>query len=431
MLIGVIADDFTGASDIAATLSKGLANEGGLRTMQYLGIPQQSASEDIEAGVIALKSRSLPASQAVELSLTACEWFLRQGCQQIVFKYCSTFDSTDEGNIGPVLDALAAKLNAKRVIVCPAFPAMGRTLYQGNLFVEDRPLNESGMEHHPVTPMKDADVRRILMRQAKTQVDHIGWQQVTKGSDHVRTLLHSEFTDDSKLTVVDAISEHDLVIIGIAAAELPLISGGSGIAMALPHNCIKSGKAKGGLQSNPPVYGATAILVGSCSGATRGQIAEHQKHHAVLALDIEEIMCGRLGADDVVKFIRENQDSYPLVYSSGDPASVRQAQNQYGQKNISHRLDQLFGDAARKLVYGEGIQRLVVGGGETSGAVVSALDLGSLQVGQEIDPGVPALYHRGKAPLGLALKSGNFGRSDFFVHALNFLNTENQTVSGQ
>lgn len=423
MLIGVIADDFTGASDIAVTLAKGLPGEGGLRTTQYLGVPQQPARDDVEAGVVALKSRSLPVQQAVEQSLAACEWLLAQGCQQIVFKYCSTFDSTDQGNIGPVLDALADRLQAEQVIVCPAFPAMGRTVYQGNLFVNDRPLNESGMEHHPVTPMKDADIRRLLSRQATTAVTHIGWQKVVQGRDALRALLTAP-SDARQLVVIDAISDHDLTLIGTAAAGLPLISGGSGIARALPHNFIAAGQARGGQRDNPVTHGATAILVGSCSGATRGQIEEHQKQHAVLALDIQAVMAGHITADDVVQFIRQHQDACPLVYSSGDPAAVKQAQLQFGQHTISQRLDSLFGDAARRLVYEEGIQRLVVGGGETSGAVVSALRLGSLQVGAEIDPGVPALFHRGEAPLSLALKSGNFGRRDFFSHALAVLSGE-------
>ncbi|ERK09073.1 hypothetical protein L579_1440 [Pantoea sp. AS-PWVM4] len=421
MLIGVIADDFTGASDIAVTLSQGLPGEGGLRTTQYLGVPQQPAHAEVEAGVIALKSRSLPASEAVAQSLAACEWLLAQGCSQIVFKYCSTFDSTDEGNIGPVLDALTARLQAKRVIVCPAFPAMGRTLYQGNLFVHDRPLNESGMEHHPLTPMKDADIRRLLARQSHTPVSHIRWQQVVEGSEGLRERLETQGNDSAQLVVVDALSDHDLTIIGIAAAGLKLISGGSGIARALPHNFIKAGQAQGHRSNNPAVSGATAILVGSCSGATRGQIEEHQKHHAVLALDITDVMNERVSADDVVKFILAHQQECPLVYSSGDPDSVQQAQQQFGQHNISRQLDKLFGDAARKLVYEAGIKRLVVGGGETSGAVVSALNLGSLQVGEEIDPGVPALFAQPEAPLALALKSGNFGRRDFFAHALKVL----------
>lgn len=421
MLIGVIADDFTGASDIAVTLSKGLEGEGGLRTTQYLGVPHQPAEEPVEAGVIALKSRSLPAQEAVQQSLAACEWLLQQGCTQIVFKYCSTFDSTDAGNIGPVLDALAQRLAARNVIVCPAFPAMGRTLYQGNLFVHDRPLNESGMEHHPVTPMKDADIRRLLARQAKTRVSHISWQQVVQGSDALREILQARADEEPQLVVVDAISDHDLTLIGIAAAGEKLISGGSGIALALPHNFISAGKAQGNNSEFPAIKGSSAILVGSCSGATRGQIEEHQKQHAVLAIEIEDVMAERIDADDLVDFILTHQDRCPLIYSSGDPATVKQAQQQFGQHNISQRLDRLFGDTARKLVLEAGIQRLVVGGGETSGAVVSALNLGSLQVGSEIDPGVPALFAQGERPLALALKSGNFGRRDFFSHALNVL----------
>lgn len=421
MLTGVIADDFTGASDIAVTLSKGLPGEGGLRTTQYLGVPAQPAAAEVEAGVIALKTRSLPASEAVTQSLAACEWLLAQGCRQIVFKYCSTFDSTDAGNIGPVLDALTARLQAKRVIVCPAFPAMGRTLYQGHLFVHDRPLNESGMEHHPLTPMKDADIRRLLARQAQTPVTHLPWQQVVQGGAALQAALSGAADQRSELVVVDAISEHDLTLIGIAAADLPLISGGSGIAMALPHNFIKSGQAKGGQRHTPEVEGLSAILVGSCSGATRGQIEAHRQQHAVLALDINDVMHDRIGADDVVRFILAQQAHAPLVYSSGDPESVSVAQREFGQHSISQRLDRLFGTVARQLVYENGVQRLVVGGGETSGAVVSALRLDSLQIGQEIDPGVPALFASHGEPLALALKSGNFGRKDFFAHALAVL----------
>ncbi|MDE1189243.1 MAG: four-carbon acid sugar kinase family protein [Pantoea sp.] len=418
MLIGVIADDFTGASDIAVTFTKGLPGEGGLRTTQYLGLQQQPASPDVEVGVVALKSRSLPAAEAVQQSLAACNWLLDQGCEQIVFKYCSTFDSTDEGNIGPVLDALAARLDAPRVIVCPAFPAMGRTLYQGHLFVRDRLLNESGMEHHPLTPMTDADIRRVLARQAKTPVGFISWQQVVQGSEAIRQALHN---GDPALLVTDAITDHDLTLIGIAAAGSRLVSGGSGIATALPHNFIQAGKAQGGQTEPPSLPGPGAILVGSCSGATLGQIAEHQRHWAVLPIALDAVMAGSVGPDDLVAFISANLDKYPLVYSSGDPDTIKSAQQRYGQHAISAALDQLFGETAKKLVHATGIQRLVVGGGETSGAVVSALNLGQLRVGAEIDPGVPALFSGGEKPLALALKSGNFGRVSFFQHALDRL----------
>ncbi len=423
MLIGVIADDFTGASDIAVTLSKGLEGEGGLRTTQYLGIPSLPADDAVEAGVVALKSRSIPAAQAVEQSLAACEWLLAQGCEQIVFKYCSTFDSTAEGNIGPVTDALAQRLGAQRVVMCPAFPAMGRTLYQGHLFVHDKPLNESGMEHHPLTPMKDADLRRVLQRQSRNAVGHVAWQKVNQGSDALRQAIDSIGGDARILLLVDAINEQDLRTLGEACEGLPLITGGSGIALALAHNFIVRGRANGHRAAVGAVSGPEAILVGSCSGATRGQIDEHQKRHPVLMIEVKDVLTGVTNADRLVKFIQENQGRAPLVYSSGTPESVKQIQQEYGREKVAAALDKLFGETAKKLV-ANGTRRIVVGGGETSGAVVSALNLGALIIGEEIDTGVPAMVSAGSDPVALALKSGNFGGRDFFARAVNTLRGE-------
>ncbi|MBM7344793.1 3-oxo-tetronate kinase [Pantoea coffeiphila] len=420
MLIGVIADDFTGASDIAVTLSKGLEGEGGLRTTQYLGVPSVQADASVEAGVIALKSRSLPVDEAVAQSLAACRWLQEQGCEQIIFKYCSTFDSTEEGNIGPVTDALAVHLEAQSVVMCPAFPAMGRTLYQGHLFVHDRPLNESGMQHHPLTPMTDADLRRVLARQSQNRVGHIGWQTVSAGSGAVQAALAAQAEEGRVLVIVDAISNDDLTTIGSACRGAALVTGGSGIARALPHNFIADGRAKGQRAGVPQVSGAEAILVGSCSGATRGQIAEHEKQHPVLMIDVKEVLSGATGPQQLVDFIQAHQGQAPLVYSSGDPETVRQLQQQYGREKIAEALDTLFGQTARQLV-AEGVRRLVVGGGETSGAVVSALDLDALTIGQEIDTGVPAMVSGGERPIALALKSGNFGGRDFFARALKTL----------
>jgi len=420
MLIGVIADDFTGASDIAVTLSKGLTGEGGLRTTQYLGTPSQPAEPEVEAGVIALKSRSIPASQAVEQSLAACEWLLAQGCRQIVFKYCSTFDSTDEGNIGPVTDALAERLKADRVVMCPAFPAMGRTLYQGHLFVHGKPLNESGMEHHPLTPMKDADLRRVLHKQTRHRVAHIGWQKVAQGVEALRQALETPEPHETTLVLVDALDERDLQTIGEACAGLPLLTGGSGIALALPRNFIAKGLARGHRASVDGVEGPEAILVGSCSGATRGQIDEHQKRHPVLMIEVKDVLSGVTGPDELVAFIQAHQGEAPLVYSSGTPESVKKIQQEYGREKVAAALDTLFGETAQKLV-AAGTRRIVVGGGETSGAVVSALNLGALTIGEEIDTGVPAMVSHGSQPLALALKSGNFGGKDFFARAIDTL----------
>lgn len=430
MLIGVIADDFTGASDIAVTLASGLPGEGGLHTVQYPGVPDSAAERHVEAGVIALKSRSLPADEAVTQSLAACEWLLAQGCQQIVFKYCSTFDSTDKGNIGPVLDALRQRLAAKRVVVCPAFPAMGRTVYQGHLFVWDKLLNQSGMEHHPVTPMKDADIRRVLQRQSTTPVAHLPWKLVNKGSAVINDQLTQLTETGPQLVVVDALHDEDLIQLGIAVADDRLISGGSAIALALAHNQIRAGRAAGNPQKLAPVAGPAAILVGSCSGATRGQIAEHQKRWAVKAVDIDAVMEDKITPQQLAEFVFAHQENLPLVYSSGTPDVVAEIQQRYGQQRVSAKLDRLFGDTAQLLVQ-QGVRRLVVGGGETSGAVVSALQPTSLQVGQEIDPGVPALLAGGEAPVALALKSGNFGRQDFFAHALAVLAGESAADVGR
>ena len=229
MLLGCIGDDFTGSSDLANTLVKG-----GMATTQYCGVPSEPAAEDVEAGVVALKTRSIPAAEAVAQSLAALEWLKEQGCRQFLFKYCSTFDSTPDGNIGPVADALAEALGASKVIVCPAFPATGRTVYQGHLFVGDRLLSESGMEHHPLTPMTDPNIRRWLALQSKNSVGHVGHSDVRSGAEAIRAALADLDAEGSKLIVVDAVAEADLHAIGAAAAELPLITGGSGIALGLP-----------------------------------------------------------------------------------------------------------------------------------------------------------------------------------------------------
>ena len=420
MLIGVIADDFTGASDIAITLLKGIPGEGGLNTSLYLGIPSQKAATNVEAGVIALKSRSIPAHEAVKQSVAACRWLLSQGCSQIVFKYCSTFDSTSEGNIGPVAEALAELLEEKAVPVCPAFPSMGRTVYQGHLFVWDRLLNESGMEHHPLTPMRDADIRRVLGSQSTQKPGHINLQTVHKGDASLRHAMQQSASNGDTLTIIDAVSDDDLITIGKACSNIRLLTGGSGIAMGLPHNFIANGKAIGAVIDVPPVDGPEAILVGSCSGTTLNQISVHAKSHPVMMVDVDDVMSERLTSQNLVDFIVNNQGKAPLIYTSGDKDDVARAQQKYGRENVSAKLESLFGVTAKLLVEC-GIRRLIVGGGETSGAIVSALELGELIVGAEIDTGVPALTSQGEQPLALALKSGNFGSPDFFAKAASVL----------
>lgn len=416
-LLGVIADDFTGASDIANTLAKGVAPEGGLKTVQYLGLPKVDAAPDVEACVVALKSRSIPAEEACAQSLQALDWLLRQGCRQIIFKYCSTFDSTPNGNIGPVGEALARRLNAYGVIACPAFPDAGRTLYKGHLFVGDRLLNESGMEHHPLNPMTDADLRRWLTIQCADPVGLVEWKIVQSGPSSLRSALDEAADKGERLVIVDAISNDDLLTIAAACKDAPLLTGGSGIARGLPRNFIAEGLAKGGSTVAPVIEGPDAVLVGSCSRATLAQIEQHATGHPVFAIDVEKVIDGTLGSSDIVAFIRANHGHAPLVYSSSRPEEVAALQCKHGREVVAHRLDALFADAAREL-HRSGVRRIVVGGGETSGAVVSALGLTSFRIGPEIDPGVPVLTTEDGSPLGMALKSGNFGSVDFFEKAI-------------
>lgn len=422
MLIGVIADDFTGASDIGVTLAKGLPGEGGLNTALYMGIPDSPAEPGIDAGVIALKSRSLPAAEAVASSLAACDWLLAQGCRQILFKYCSTFDSTPAGNIGPVAQALAERLDAHGVVVCPSFPDMGRTLYQGYLFVGEKPLNESGMEHHPLTPMTDPDIRRVLAQQVDHAPGFISWQTVQQGSETLKAALAAQATAGHQLVVVDAITNADLQTLGAACNGAKLVTGGSAIAQALPHNFIVEGKVKGHSPEAQGLSGPGAVLVGSCSRMTLRQIAQHENAYAVLRIDAEDLLQDKVDMQSVIDFIFANQEREPLVTTSESATDVSELQQRYGREKVAAAIEDFFSTLAIRLA-DAGVTRLVVGGGETSGAVVKGLSLDAVVIGAEISTGVPALRAvRGNTSMALALKSGNFGSEDFFSTAFLALN---------
>jgi uncharacterized protein YgbK (DUF1537 family) len=411
MLLGCIGDDFTGSSDLANTLAKQ-----GMRAAQYVGIPDGPADPAIEAGVVALKSRSIPAADAVALSLKALDWLLAQGCTQILFKYCSTFDSTDAGNIGPVTEALAAAMQARQIIICPVFPAAGRTLIHGHLFVGDRLLSESGMHNHPLTPMTDPDIRRVMARQSKGAVGHVPWADVTRGSDAIRARMAAESADGRDLIVVDALTDADLMAIGAAAADRPLITGGSGIAMGLPANF----RARGLIgETRAPWRGAAgqaAAVCGSCSVMTQKQVAWHKARHPALEIDADAVISGATTARAAADWALA-QDGLPLVYSSADPDAVRAVQARHGRDASAAALEGFFAELARLLVAG-GVTRLISAGGETSGAVVEGLSLSQLEVGPEIAPGVPAMR---AGDLAIALKSGNFGAEDFFAAAARVL----------
>ena len=402
MLLGCVGDDFTGSSDLANTLAKQ-----GMAVTQYVGAPRGPAAPGVEAGVVALKSRTIPAEEAVALSLAALDWLRAQGCRQFFFKYCSTFDSTDAGNIGPVAEALADALDARRVVVCPAFPAAGRTVVHGHLFVGDRLLSESGMKDHPLTPMRDPDLRRVLGRQAKGPVAHLGYAAVRAGAAALRAALDAA---PARLVVVDALEDADLMTIGAAVAGEALVTGGSGVAMGLPENFRRAGLLAGAGGAWRGRAGPAAALCGSCSPASRAQVACHEGPK--LALDPDAVVSGRITAQGLAAW-RRAQAGVPLVYSTADPEQVKAAQRKHGTQAIAEAIEALFAATARAWV-ADGVERLIVAGGETSGAVVEGLGLRELAIGPEIDPGVPAMR---AGDLALTLKSGNFGGPDFFAKA--------------
>ncbi len=416
MLLGCIADDLTGATDLSLMLTKE-----GLRTVQSTGIPSGSLDlGEVDALVIALKSRSIPAGEAVALSLDAAHALRALGAQHLLFKYCSTFDSTDEGNIGPVTEALLGLVGGE-TIACPAFPRAGRTIYAGQLFVNGVPLSESPMKDHPLNPMRDSDLRRVLGRQTNLPVGLIAFDDVEAGPAAILAALKREAEGGRRIAIVDALTDRHLRDIGAALAHSPLITGGSGIAMGLPAAYVAAGLLSG--LTPPPrtmaaPAGRSAILAGSCSAATRQQVAT-----AIAAglpafqLDAAHVAEASQSVDDVLGWVDRQGGREPvLIYSSADPAVVRDIQTRLGRDAAGAMIETILAEAARGLQE-RGFSRLLVAGGETSGAVVQALGAQLLAIGPEIDPGVPWTRTLDKPDMALALKSGNFGTPDFFLKA--------------
>ncbi|MCK2182873.1 3-oxo-tetronate kinase [Halomonas getboli] len=423
IVLGVIADDFTGATDLANNLVRS-----GMRCVQVIGVPDAAlALDDVDAVVVALKSRSCAVERAVEDSLAALDWLQQQGARQIFSKYCSTFDSTDAGNIGPVAEALMDRLGAAQTVMVPAFPINGRTVYQGHLFVGDRLLNESGMQHHPLNPMHDADLVRVLSRQVTRPVGLAPHPLLARGGEATRHHLEALGEQGVGLVVCDTLDEGDLAAIAEAVVDLPLVTGGSGLGQALPAEYRRRGWLAEVTDPGrlAPSSGAALVLSGSCSRATLEQIARFLEHRPGMALDPLALAEGETHFQDALTFARGRiADGGPvLVYASADPARVKAAQAALGTERAGQLVEEALGRLARTLVE-EGVGRLVVAGGETSGAVVSALGLRTLRIGEQIDPGVPwtqAPMPGREAPLSLALKSGNFGGPDFFTRAFEVL----------
>jgi len=420
MLLGCIADDLTGATDLALMLVRG-----GLRTVQVMGVPEPSHPlPDADAVVVALKSRTSPAKEAVAQSLASADALRQAGAKQLFFKYCSTFDSTDAGNIGPVTEALMARLGAKLTLACPAFPTNGRTVFNGHLFVGAMLLSDSPMKDHPLTPMRDANLMRVLQRQTALSVGLVPFSIVDQGAAAIEAAFKAAADAGQRIVIVDAVTDQHLRAIGTAARDFALITGGSGVALGLPDNFCRAGQISGSdaTARMNPARGRSAILAGSCSAATRGQVAKAvEAGLPTRKIDPLAVADGRESAAKVLTWLDAQSAERPaLVYSSADPEAVNLAQQRLGRERAASIVEALMAEVARGLA-ARGVTRLIVAGGETSGAVVEALGVRSLAIGPEIDPGVPWTQSLDGQPICLALKSGNFGAPDFFLKAWTLL----------
>ncbi len=418
VLLGCIADDFTGATDLAGMLVRA-----GMRTVQTIGVPEDARlAAGADAVVVALKSRTIPAAEAVSQSLAALRWLRGAGARQIYFKYCSTFDSTPAGNIGPVADALLDALGADFTIACPAFPENGRTIYKGHLFVGDVLLSDSPMKDHPLTPMTDANLVRVLARQTKREVGLVEHKTVRRGAGAIRARFDELRARSTAYAIVDALADEDLMAIGAACADLALVTAGSGVALGLPQNFFAAGLMQPRTDAGalPAAGGKPAVLAGSCSAATRQQVARMAERHPAHALDpVADPDPARLAAKALTAIAPALEAGRPfLVYSTAEPSQVAAVQAKLGAERAATLVEDALALIAERVV-ASGVRRLVVAGGETSGAVVKALGVKALAIGPQIDPGVPWTASVGSEPrIALALKSGNFGAPDFFEKAL-------------
>jgi uncharacterized protein YgbK (DUF1537 family) len=417
--LGCIADDFTGATDLANNLVRA-----GMRVVQTIGVPDQPVG-DVDCVVVALKSRTAPVADAVGQSLQAARWLRAQGAPQIYFKVCSTFDSTPLGNIGPVTEALLQHLGDDFALVTPAFPENGRTVFKGHLFVGDVLLSDSPMRQHPLTPMSDAHLVRVMQAQLRQgQAGLVDHRVVARGAAAVRQRIADLRASGVTCGIADAVTDDDLRVLAAATQDLLLVVAGSGLAMGIP--------ALHGLQpiaaaaQLPAPTGACAIVSGSCSAATQAQVADFMaRGGAAFALDPLRLASGQDQAADALAWAQPRLEQGPvLVYATAAPDAVQAAQAQLGVERAGALVEAALARVAQGLV-AAGVGQLLVAGGETSGACVQALGVAQLRIGPQIDPGVPWTAVESPAcegeALHVALKSGNFGTDDFFTKAFSVL----------
>ncbi|WP_026621004.1 3-dehydrotetronate 4-kinase (plasmid) [Ensifer sp. WSM1721] len=419
ILLGSIADDYTGASDLANTLTKN-----GLRTVQTVGIPDLSlALPDVDAVVVSLKIRSVAADEAVAAARKADQWLRDRGAAHVLYKICSTFDSTDAGNIGPVTEALAQAAGGGIVLATPAFPETGRTVYLGHLFVNGQPLNESPLKDHPLNPMHDANLVRVLARQSQRAVGLVDLTTVSMGPAAVKERLEILSAQGMTAAIADAVFERDLEVLGEVALETPVSTGASGLGLGLARAFVRSGRASahaGTSNAIRPVGGLAAVVAGSCSAATLKQIEVAERSMPVLRLDTERLLAGSDEISAAIAWAGERIAAGPvIVAASASPDVVSRLQARYGREASGHAIEAATATIAGELV-ARGVKRLVVAGGETSGATVDRLGIPAFLIGPEIAPGVPVLRTIGNSEgeMLMALKSGNFGGEDFFSAAL-------------
>ncbi|MEP6609952.1 MAG: 3-oxo-tetronate kinase, partial [Burkholderiaceae bacterium] len=411
LFLGCIADDFTGATDLANNLVRA-----GMRVVQMIGVPGGALDADADAVVVTLKSRTLPKNEAIAQSLDALRWLQAQDAQQIYFKYCSTFDSTPRGNIGPVtealMDALAGLEGADFTIATPAFPDNQRTVFKGHLFVGDVPLNESGMQSHPLTPMTDSNLVRVLQAQCRRKVGLIDYKVVAQGKSAIRARIDELRAQGVGLAIVDAISNDDLLRLGPALKGMPLVTAGSGVAIGLAVN-FRIG-ASTIASALPAAAGLKAIVSGSCSLATNRQVRRFiETGSPAFGIDALQIAAGVDVTARALAWAEPRMSQGPvLIYSTADSNAVKTVQEKLGVQQAGTMLEGAMGAVARGLVE-LGVRQIVVAGGETAGACVQALNITEMKIGPQIDPGVPWCYADTHAApsvgLHLALKSGNFG----------------------
>ena len=412
ILLGCIADDFTGASDLANNLVRA-----GMRVVQTIGVPASPISADVDAVVVALKSRTIAPQDAITQSLAALAWLQAHGAEQIYFKYCSTFDSTAQGNIGPAIDALMDALGTDFTIATPAFPDNKRTVFKGYLFAGDTPLNESGMQNHPLTPMTDANLVRVLQAQTRRVVGLVDYTVVARGADAVRERITQLQASGVGMAIVDAISNDDLMRLGPALKGMPLVTAGSGVAIGLPQNFGMTPSAQASVL--PKASGMQAVVSGSCSLATNVQVqAFIATGRPALAIDPLRMASGiDVTAEALAWAAPLLQAGSVLVYSTAESAAIKAVQRKLGVEEAGVLVERTLAAIAKGLV-ALGVRQLIVAGGETSGACVQALGITQMQIGPQIAPGVPWCFASG---IHITLKSGNFGANDFFTDAFKML----------